>query len=92
LAVQSDRSEWARITTMLAESLDLNKPSLRIETLKSSSQNPINWFDQFEILNKKWDSRTRGFEVASYFEDITLQKYKLMKNEEAEGNCLYFVL
>jgi uncharacterized protein YegP (UPF0339 family) len=70
---------------MLAESLALNKPNLRIETLKSSSQNPTNWFDQFEILTKKWDSRTRGLEVASYFEDIALQKYKLMRKEESEN-------
>ena len=74
----ADKS-FKRITKRLADSLKLNKPMLRIESLKSSAQNVTNWFEQFEILTRRWSEKDKGFEVACYFEDFAFQKYKLME-------------
>jgi hypothetical protein len=43
-----------------------------------------NWFEQFEMLTRGWNSQARGREVACYFEDLALQKYKLISASDAE--------
>ena len=47
LRYESDLEDGSHGIKSLAKAMSLNRPSLRIETLKSSHQNITNWFEQF---------------------------------------------
>ncbi len=55
---RSDENERAvrnffEISRDFAKSMIMNKSAMRIETLKSSSQNVTNWFENFELLTRR---------------------------------------
>ena len=81
---ENNDQELTKIRKMFIETLALTKPRVHIDTLKSSNQSVTNWFEQFEILTRGWNSQARGREVACYFEDLALQKYKLIPASDAE--------
>ncbi|RNA21857.1 hypothetical protein BpHYR1_010193, partial [Brachionus plicatilis] len=64
---------------ILTSSLTQNK-TLKIENLKFPSQNKVDWFERFKLLTTRWSQRDRDYEVVSFFEEIALKKYQLMKN------------
>lgn len=71
------------VTTLknLATSLAQNK-LLKIDSLKYPTQNVVSWFERFELLTTRWTEEDRGYEVVSYFEEIALQKYQLLRSDE----------
>ncbi|CAF1004147.1 unnamed protein product [Brachionus calyciflorus] len=69
----------ALLTTLcsLTKQMSVNKP-IRIETLRTSSQDVTEWFERFESQTVKWDSDDRASQVVSFFEDMAFEKYKIM--------------
>jgi hypothetical protein len=58
------------------------KPQLRIEPLKDSTQNVTSWFKIYELHTKTWSNKERGIEIGKYFEGLALQKYQLLTNDK----------
>lgn len=57
------------------------KPQLRIEPLKDSTQNVTSWFKIYELHTKTWSNKERGIEIGKYFEGLALQKYQLLTDD-----------
>ncbi|CAF1087531.1 unnamed protein product, partial [Brachionus calyciflorus] len=57
------------ILKALTKSININK-SLRIETLKSPSQNVSSWFERFELLTSRWSKEEKGLEVQHLLEEL----------------------
>ena len=65
----------------LTKTMNINKP-VRIESLRSSSQNVTEWFERFESQTAKWTNEDRGYEVVSFFEEMAFEKYKMLTSNK----------
>lgn len=85
---EDDCKKFVLAMKTIADSVRVNQPQLRIDCLRSRDQNANDWFDKFDILTRKWSEEDKGIEVAAYFEDIALQKYKLMSENKYDYNSI----
>jgi hypothetical protein len=59
----------------------LTTKQLRLDTLKSSSQNVRDWFNKFYIQTLQYSYEQKGFEVVKWLEDTALHFWKMMPND-----------
>ncbi|CAF1060887.1 unnamed protein product [Brachionus calyciflorus] len=60
----------------------VNKP-IRIETLRSSSQDVAEWIEKFEPQTVKWDNEDSASQGVSFFEEKAFEKSKIMTDEKS---------
>ena len=57
-----------------------NRQEIRIESLKNKSQDVKDWFSRFELQTARWSDGDRSEAVPCFFEELALQKFKLMND------------